>query len=372
MFQRLLNSVRTHRWFFLFVGIPFLLTSLYYGLIASDVYVSESRFVIKAPSQKSSQISTLANLIQTTGLSSGQEQASEVMDYIRSRAALEQLDRTTKVEALFSRPEADFLSRYPAPWDEPRRENLFDYYKSMVVVSTDHDTGVVVLRTKAFRAEDAHTLNGRLLAQSEALINDLNRRARQRGISEAQENVKSAEVRVRAARVALSKFRSSVELLDPVRQAGGVLEISNKLITERAALTAQIDLMERVAPDNPALPAMRANLSALSREIEALNQRAVGPPSALASKAASYDALQLEQEFATQMLTAANAALEQARAEALKQQFYLERVSEPNKPDVAELPHRLKMTLTILGALLSLYFIGWMFVVGILEHAPEH
>lgn len=372
MKQRFLNGIRTQRWFLLFVGVPFLLTSFYYGLLASDVYVSESRFVIKAPNQKSSQMSTLANLIQTTGLSSGQEQASEVMDYIRSRSALAQLSKTTKVEALFSRPEADFLAQYPAPWDERRQENLFRYYRSMVGVSADHDTGVVVLQTKAFRPEDAHLLNERLLAQSETLINELNNRARQRGISEAQNNVKVAEGRVRAARIALSKFRSSVELIDPARQAGGVLEISNKLISERAALTARIDLMERVAPANPALPAMRTNLRALSREIEALNSRAVGPPSAIASKLAPYDALQLEQEFATQMLTAANASLETARADALKQQFYLERVAEPNKPDLAELPHRLKMILTVLGAALCLYFIGWMFVVGILEHAPEN
>ena len=41
------------RWFFLFVALPTLLAVLYYGLIASDVYVSQSRFVIKAPGQKS-------------------------------------------------------------------------------------------------------------------------------------------------------------------------------------------------------------------------------------------------------------------------------------------------------------------------------
>ena len=78
-----------------------------------------------------------------------------------------------------------------------------------------------------------------------------------------------------------------------------------------------------------------------------------------------------EQEFAQQTLTAASTAFEQARAEAQKQQFYLERVVDPNTPDTALLPNRLRDILIVFGASLCLYFIGWMLVVGILEHSPE-
>jgi capsular polysaccharide transport system permease protein len=78
-----------------------------------------------------------------------------------------------------------------------------------------------------------------------------------------------------------------------------------------------------------------------------------------------------EQDFAQQTLVAASTALEQARAEAQKQQFYLERVVDPNLPDSPELPNRLKDILIAFGVSLCLYFIGWMLVVGILEHSPE-
>jgi len=40
-------------------------------------------------------------------------------------------------------------------------------------------------------------------------------------------------------------------------------------------------------------------------------------------------------------------------------------------PDLPEYPHAWRNVLTILGFALCLYFIIWMFVVGILEHAPE-
>ena len=71
-----------HKWLVLFVGVPTLLAAIYYGLIASPVYVSESSFVIKSPGQKSSPTLSLANLVQTSGLSSGQEQTKEVLEYI--------------------------------------------------------------------------------------------------------------------------------------------------------------------------------------------------------------------------------------------------------------------------------------------------
>jgi capsular polysaccharide transport system permease protein len=59
-----------------------------------------------------------------------------------------------------------------------------------------------------------------------------------------------------------------------------------------------------------------------------------------------------------------------ARGETLRQQYYLNVWWIP-RPDEPALPHRLKIILTVLGATLCFYFVAWMFVVGILEHAPE-
>jgi capsular polysaccharide transport system permease protein len=224
---------------------------------------------------------------------------------------------------------------------------------------------------RAFTPDDAYDLNSRLLNLSEALVNRLNQRAEGRAVEEAEQRVVQAEERVRNARVALSAYRNQQDLIDPAKQAAGVLDVSNKLVSEQAALQAQLDLMLRVAPRNPAIPAVRNRIAAIGREINAQNGRAVGTPTGIASKLGAYEKLQVEQDFATQMLTAASASLESARTDAQKQQFYLERVVEPNKPDDSTLPHRLRKILIVFGASLCLYFIGWMLVIGVLEHAPE-
>jgi capsular polysaccharide transport system permease protein len=360
-----------HKWFAMLVILPTALAILYYGLIASDQYVSESRFIIKSPGQRSAQVSSLASLIQTTGLTTGQEQTSEVLDYLRSRSALDDLMHRVDLRAAYARGNVDFLSRYPRPWRRDRRENLYNFYRSMVGANHDTESQVAVVTVKAFNPEDAYRINASLLDLSEDFVNRLNERAQRKAISEAEHRVANAEDRLRKARIALGAYRNQAQLIDPSKQAGGVLDVANKLVSEQSALQAQLDVMLRATPANPTIPALRSRIAAIGREIAAQNSRAVGTPSAISSKLGGYENLTVEQEFATQNYTLASAALEQAREEAQKQQFYLERVSNPSKPDVPELPHRLQQILTIFGAALFLYFTGWMLYAGILEHAPE-
>lgn len=360
-----------HRWLALFVGLPTLFAAIYYGLIASPVYVSQSSFVIKTPGQKTVSSVSLANIVQATGLSAGQEQTKEVLQYIRSRNALQDLQAETNVRDKFSNKGADYFSRFPAPFRDASFENLYRFYGSKVDAKLDPESGLAIVEVRAFTPEDAHEINSRLLNLSEGLVNRLNRRAEGRAIAEAERRVLQGEERVRAARVSLAAFRNQQELIDPGKQATAVLQVSTSLEAELAALKAQLDLMMRVAPRNPSIPALRNRIAAVSRGVGAQTGRVAGTPTGIASKLGAYEKLNVEQEFATQMLTAANASLEQARTEAQKQQFYLERVVEPNRPDDSVLPHRLFGILTVFGASLCLYFIGWMLVVGILEHAPE-
>ncbi len=363
--------VYRRRWAALFVFLPTLLTAIYCLFIASDIYISESRFVIKAPNQKQAQLSSLANLIQTTGLSGGQEQTNEVLGYVRSRSALSDLSRLTEVRGRFTSPEVDLLSRYPGPFLNDRFENLYKYYGKMVGADLDPETGMAVLKVKAFTPDDAYALNARLLDLSEALVNKLNNRSQSKAILEAERRVRESEQRLRQTRIALRQYRNDVALIDPAKQAVGVLDVSNRLISEQAALSAQLESMQRMAPRNPSIPALRNRIAAIGRQIGSQNSRVVGTDSGIASRLTEYENLSVEQDFATQVVTAANASLEQARADAQKQQFYLERVVEPNRPDAPLLPRRLLQVLVVFATSVCLYLIGWMLIVGILEHAPE-
>lgn len=369
---RVVEWLRARRWFVLAVIVPTLLATLYYGLIASDVYTSESHFVVKNPNQKGPSISSLANIIQTTGLSAGQEQANEVIGYLRSRSALADLQKRIDVRARFASQNADFIARYPQFFREDRFENLYKAYQNRVNARLDTETGAIVLTVEAFNARDAHDINAELLKLSEEMVNRLNNRAETKAISEAQERVTAAEQRLLQARLAIRQYRNQEELIDPAKQAEGVLDLTNRLIAERTALQTQLETMERVTPANPGISPIRRRIAALDEAISGQTGRVVGSQGGIASKLGAYERLSVEQNFATQMLTVASAALEQARADVLKQKFYLERIVEPNTPDLATLPNRLRNIIVVLAATLCLYFIAWMFITGILEHAPDN
>jgi capsular polysaccharide transport system permease protein len=366
-----IGSLGSKYLFAIMVIIPTILAALYYGLFAADQYISESRFIVKSQSRSQPQLSGLAGLLQTSGISAGQEQTNEVLSFIRSRDALSELSRSVDVKAMFSEPTADFLGKYPAFWREDRFENLFRFYEKMVESRVDSETNMAVLSVRAFKPDDAQKINRILLDRSEQLVNRLNIKAREKAISEARARVVEGEDRVRNARIAMAQYRNQEQLLDPVKQAGAVLEVSTRLVTEQTALQAQLDTMVSKTPRNPAIPALRRQIAALANQSISQSGRAVGTQTAISSKLAGFERVALEQEFATETLTAATAAYEQARVDAARQQFYLERVVEPNRPDISRVPNRIFKILTVFATAFCLYLIAWLLLVGILEHAPD-
>lgn len=358
-------------WFILFVALPTLVAAFYYAAIASDEFISESQFVIKTPGQRNLPGFSLANLIQSSGVSAAQGETQEVIGYINSRSALADLGKAVNLRQAYADDQVDFLSRYPQPFEEDRLDNLFDYYRSKVSITTDAETGLITLGVRAFDPKKAQEANEQLLRLSESFVNRLNGRAQQQAIREAQKRVDYAEARLRKVRIAMAGYRNSQALIDPEKQASGILTLAQNLSMQRAELQSRLSAMERVAPRHPGIPALRSQISALSGSIAAQQQQVVGGGGAIASRLGSYEQLAVEQEFATQMLNAANATMEQAQAEAAKQQVYLQRIADPNLPDTAEYPKAVKRVLTIGGALFCIFLVGWMLVVGIIEHAPE-
>jgi capsular polysaccharide transport system permease protein len=363
--------LKTKHWFLTFVGIPTLLAVIYYGLIASDQYYSQSVFIVKSVDQKGGQVSSLASLVQTTGLSAGQEQTNEILDYIRSRNALQDVEKKVGFRVRYDVADADFLSRYPAPFRDDKFENLYRYYGNVVDAHIDKETNNAVLMVRAFTPQDAQKINAALLGLSEDLVNRLNARAEKRAIAEATRQVDDATKRVIAAQKALGTYRNAQEIVDPAKQAVGVFDITTSLITQQAALKSQLEQMERTAPAHPAIPALKSRIAALSNQIAAQTGRAVGTRNGIASKMGAYDQLALEQDLAAKNLGLANAAFEQARTDAAKQKFYLERIVEPDTPDMPLYPARIRSILVVLAASICLFLVAWMLAIGILEHAPE-
>lgn len=352
--------------FLLTVAVPTLLAVVYFGLITSDVYISESRFVVRSPKQQTP--TGLGALLQGAGFSRSEDDTHSVHDFILSRDALQKLNDRLKLDKSFSDPQIDLFSRFASFGVDENFEGLHKYYLKRVAIDTDTTSAISVLKVKVYNAEDAFRINTMLLEMSEGLINQLNERGRQDLIRFATSEVDNAEKKAKGAALALSGYRNEKAVFDPERQSAIQLQLVSKIQDELIATKTQLDQVRTFTPDNPQIPSLQKRASSLQAEMDSQMAKVAGGSASLTNKAAEYERLALDRTFADKQLGAALASLEQARNDAQRKQLYLERIVQPNKPDVAVEPRRMRA----IFATFVLGLISWgiltILVAGVREH----
>lgn len=353
--------------FVLIVLIPTLLAVLYYGFFASDVFISESRFVVRSPQRPSS--GGLGALLQGTGFARSQDDTYSVHDFMRSRDALKVLEEKLDLRHVYAKEHIDSVNRFPgALARDPSFEAFYRYYQDHVLILYDTVSSISVLQVRAFSAEEAKNINELLLEMGERLLNNMNIRSRQDLIQVAEQEVKVAEERAKSAAMSLASFRADRTVFDPTVQ--GALQIQGvaKVRDDLLAAEAQLAELRQLSPQNPQIPNLVNRVAALRKAVADENERVLGRQGSLASKSPAYDRLLLEKTFADRQLGGALAALDTARSEAARKQLYLERLVEPNLPDQALEPRRLRGIATVLVAGLLLWGIVSLVAAGVREH----
>jgi len=287
--------------FFVTVVIPTALAVAYFGFFSSNIYISESKFVVRSPQKFG--MPSVSDIFSKMGMAKSDEDSFAVREFILSRDALKVLNADLNIKASYSRPEIDVLERFPGwrYWDTSL-EAFYRYYLKQVGVVVDSGSSVAVLTVKAFDPEDALKINQKLIEMSEAFVNKLNERARLDLLKSANDEVTLAKAKVEATTLALMAIRTQRPDANPEKQV-----IAQQRLT-------------------------------------------------------------LEQGFAQQQLATAMTSLEQSRIEALRKQVYIERLTQPVKPDYHVLPDRLKGIAATAVLSLMLWGILLLLIAGVKEH----
>ena len=159
--------------FVLMVALPMALGGIYYFFIAADQYVAEFRFGLRSAEPVRSD----PGLLLQAGAAPSQIGLDSyvVVQYIASRAIVDDLSKTLDLQQMFSTARADWPARLhlPAPV-----EDLVTYWRGQVDAFFDPADGTIVVKARAFAPEDALKLAQGILVSSERLVNDLSARAR--------------------------------------------------------------------------------------------------------------------------------------------------------------------------------------------------
>jgi capsular polysaccharide transport system permease protein len=357
------------------VLVPAFAALVYFALIASDQFAAQARFAVRqidigssdsmATAENSASGSTDVNFSFTAP---GQN-AYIVTSYIQSRAIVDDLNKTLNLREIFRRPEADFWARLKrnASIDE-----LTDYWKSMVSTYIDAPSGIVTLKVRAFRPDDAVALAKAVLTLSEALVNRISDRARRDAMESSEEEVRRTFAMTQSALADLRHFRDTSGIIDPVQAGTDIGKLLLPLLTEKIRLESDLFVASRDLDQTaPTIRAMKSQLDATEKQIADLRGKLTntdGNNNTLAASLARFEQLDLKRQFAEKLYTLAQADLDRARLRAERQSVYLTVFVPPSLPEESRYPRRLAFPILIFLGLAILWSIGAMVIASVEDH----
>lgn len=352
--------------FWLVVVAPTAVALIYFGFLASDVYISESRYVVRSPEKP--QKTGLGVLLGSAGFSTASEEVRAAQGFIESRDALRAINSDGFGKTAWGDEDISIFDRFdPIGWSSSF-EDLYQYYGNKVDAAYDAETGITTLSVRAFSPSDAQEINARLLEKAETLVNQLNNRGSEDLVRYAEREVAEAKAQASTAAQELAAFRNRKGVIDPERQAAVQLQMISKLQDELIGARLQLLQLSKAAAQNPQIPLLKVRIAGLQQAIDEELGAIAGGDGSLSEAAAEYQRLQVQREFSDQQLGLALAGLQEARNEARRQGAYLERIAQPSLPDDALEPRRSRSIIATIIVGLVAWGVIAMLLAGVREH----
>lgn len=338
--------------FALLVLLPTAIATLYTAFIATPVYVSEARLAIReslagrtvsdqGPEAKgliAGAMSALAGLLGSAG-SSAQAQAPFILvNYITSRAFVARMEEEGVLTAAFARPGIDPLA---ALRPHASLEARWRYWNSHVTAAVDRRSEIVLLRVRAFSAQEAQAIAQRVLKDGETLLNDIVAGTRAETVARALEQFARARQRYAEALVRQQEWRASRRAIDPVQAADALAQSLLRLEQERIAADREMRALQHLsAPDGPTLGVLRDRVQALDKEIADFKTRLARTDAGgtAVEALAAYEEAELEVRFAETLQSIALAGLQEAERRARAQSAFVNVFVPPSLPSAASEP----------------------------------
>lgn len=356
-------------WLFTLVFvIPVVTSAIYYAFLASDIYVSEAKFIVRSASRNAG--GAAAYLGQGQGLARSSDDTYAVDEFIVSRDAVTDLGRRMNLKDVFYRPEADILVHIPTWFFPITGDRFYKNYLKMVSINTDSSSGITALEVLGYNPKDAQDVNKGLIQVAEDFINRMNLRAYDDALEFNEKIVQEAQDQLNQVEIRLAAYRNAQLILDPEKEATASMTLLSNLTTEISRLEAIVSQQIAMTPDSPSIEPLRQRIKSLRDELDRRQREIAGDQKSVATKLQGYEMLMLERDLAARRLAMAITDLEQARQEVQQQRVYLQTVEAPTLPDQATLPRRVLMVLATAILCLLVFWIARTFVSATRDHSP--
>ncbi len=337
-----------------------LLAVLYWGVLASDRYVSEAHVVI--------------HTTEMSGGTSGDPGAGAMVeqyllrDYLLSVDMLNKLDARLKLREHYSSWRRDPLSRM---WSaNSPLEGFHRYFRSRVSVELDPAAFVLVIKAQAYDPETAHNIAAMLVEEGERYMNEQGNRMAQEQVNFLEQQAAQLSERVTQDRQAVVGFQNRKGLVSPRGTAENIVLIVGRLETQLADMQTRLSAMQGyLMPDSSSIVDLNMQISAIEKQIAREKGRLAAPNGqSLNRTVEEYERLQMNAEFSLAVYKTALTALEQGRINATRKLRQVLVLQSPTLPQYPQEPRRIYSIVVFMLVILLLAGIMQLLAAIIRDH----
>jgi capsular polysaccharide transport system permease protein len=317
-----------------------LLAVLYWGVIASDRFVSEAHVIVQRTDMASSQTLDFSSLI--SGVTGGSHADQFLLrDYLLSVDMLQKLDARLDLRGHYSDPRHDILSRM---WDKDEELELFyRYYLTRVSIEFDERAGILIIKAQAYDPKTAAAITTMLVKEGERYMNELAHRLANEQVHFLEQQVVQRSKEALQTRQKVIEFQNRNGLVSPQGTVESMAATINKLEAQLTELKAHRGaLLGYLSNTAPAVVELNLQIKAFEDQIGQEQSRLAAPAGKTLNTAVEeFQRLQLAADFAQDVYKTALVALEKGRVEATRIIKKVSILQAPTQPQYPLEPRRL-------------------------------
>lgn len=313
---------------------------LYWGLIASNRYVSEASIEIERTDMVGSGSLDFGSLLSGVGGGRSKDQLL-LREYLRSLDMLKKLDAKLDLRGHYSDSSRDPLSRM---WGRERRQEIFhQHYLSRTSIELDEYSGLLLIKVQAYEPQMARAIADMLVSEGERYMNELGHAVALDQVAFLEKQVAEMGQRAIDARRELLAYQNAKGMLSPQALAETLQGTVNRLESQLTDLKARrAALLGYLSPEAPGVVEINLQIKAIEKQIELEQGRLTSPKGkTLNVTVEEYQRLELAAKFAEDVYKTALVALERGRVESLRTLKKVAVLQSPSLPDYPLEPRRI-------------------------------
>ncbi len=318
--------------------LPMAGSVIYYAFIASPIYASEVRFIVRSSAPflsrdrySSDTVEPKAKIVQDTAV---------LLNYLGSPAIIQDLKRHVDLQQIFARKDIDIFSRLQA---DPTQDDILKYWRRHHSTSVNPKSGIVELEVTAFTPKEAHELVKLVMRLSEVQINNLGSGMWNDLLTSAQADVDIATKEVGDLRGQFRDIQNQTGVFDVDLSAESIITVLTGIESTIAELTSRRSaLRQSLDESSPQLSDLNRRIAAFEDQARSLREKTAGSPSGennLADYSSIFDKLKLDLKMAEDKLQSSIGELEKVKLVSSLQLIYVDNFTDPTVPDTYKYPN---------------------------------